>query len=195
MKRCILLLTAVLSSVIATTAHAQLWVYCGNLPGCSPGFSEYFSGALALLYTALHVYAYPLAVLFILIGGAYMLLSSGNAELVTKGRNTIIWALVGLFIAQNADVIVLTMIKPEAQDAAAAGSDVIQGTLLTAVTTVMDLFYIALVGVAVYCGMRMVLSMGKEEEFNKFRDGLFWAVGGAVVINLAFDIASAIVTL
>jgi hypothetical protein len=197
MKRLTLSIAAVLALLSSGVAHAQLWIYCGNLPGCPSGFQESLTGVVFLLLSHFYVYAYALAILFVIIGGMYILFSAGDTERMTKGKNTIIWALVGVFLAQNAEIIVKQFIAPEASDAVinSAGSDIIQGSILTAIGTLTDLFYIGLVGVAIYCGMRMVTSMGKQEEFNKFRDGLFWAMVGAIIVNLAAQIVPAFVTL
>ena len=46
------------------------------------------------------------AVLFVVIGGVKLTLSSGNPQEVTKAKNTIIYALAGLVIAAFAEVIV-----------------------------------------------------------------------------------------
>lgn len=40
-----------------------------------------------------------MAVLIIIIGGVRMVLSQGNQESITKGKNTIIWAVAGLIVA------------------------------------------------------------------------------------------------
>jgi uncharacterized membrane protein YjfL (UPF0719 family) len=37
--------------------------------------------------------------LIIIIGGVRMVLSQGNQESITKGKNTIIWAVAGLIVA------------------------------------------------------------------------------------------------
>lgn len=46
------------------------------------------------------------AVLFVVIGGVKLTLSSGNPQEITKAKNTIIYALAGLVIAAFAEVIV-----------------------------------------------------------------------------------------
>jgi hypothetical protein len=60
---------------------------------------------------------------------------------------------------------------------------------------IFDLMYIAILGIALFCGMRMVVSFGKEEEFSKARQGLFYAALGAIIINLAQQLVNAFSTL
>jgi magnesium-transporting ATPase (P-type) len=54
---------------------------------------------------ALHVMQYMLAaiagiaVVFIMFGGVELMISQGNQEMVTRGKETIVWALLGLVAA------------------------------------------------------------------------------------------------
>jgi len=197
MKKFVFFLSAFAGIALATGAYAaapgELWIYCGGLPGCPSGFQERFTNVLTLLLVRLPDYVDILGLLFIMIGGAYILLSTGNSERVTKGKNTIIWAVVGIFIAHFAATIV-GFVTAEV-NSRVSGADLVISVVNTLVTSITDLFYIALLGVAIYSGMRMVLSLGKEEEFSKARDGLFWAAVGAIIINLAQRIVDAFTTL
>lgn len=205
MTKRIVQLLALLFGFLPVAAFAAIpsdvWVYCGNLPGCGRGFSEFFSSALLLLLVRLPDYVYWLAVLFIMIGGAYILLSIGNSERVTKGKNTIIWAVVGLFVANFSEVVIQSVIIPEVETRPLPpGTDLVTSIIMAftggkgAVGSIFQLMYIAILGVAVGCGMWMVLSSGKEEQFTKARDGLFFAAVGAVIINLAEVLVSAFIT-
>lgn len=167
----------------------QLWIYCGGLPSCGPGFTEHFSSALNLLLDRFPNYVYMLGVLFIMIGGVYMVISAGDAEKVTKGKNTIIWAVIGIFVMQFADTVVNFIIIPEVNTRNGA-TDLVASITITLINDILILIYIGVLVVAVISGMRMVLAFGKEEEFKKGKDGLFWAAVGAIIINLAQAIAN-----
>ncbi|OGJ61103.1 hypothetical protein A3A67_04865 [Candidatus Peribacteria bacterium RIFCSPLOWO2_01_FULL_51_18] len=182
-----------LAALARANVPPSLWVICGSLPGCGNGWGEYVSPALVIIGTNLVVYGEILAALFIMIGGGFILLSAGNAERVTKGKNTIMWAIGGIFLMKSTSVI-LNAIVLEASNRA-PGADVIESSVNTLIITVQDLFYIALVGVAVYSGMRMAITFGKVEEFNKARDGLFYAAIGAIIINWAGRILLAFTTM
>lgn len=196
-------LLAAFSAFVPMTAFAaipsEIWIHCGNLPGCNNTFKEYVSGALLILLVRLPTYIYGLAVLFVMVGGAFILLSIGNSERVTKGKNTIIWAVVGIFVANFAETIIRVVVIPEV-GTRAAGSDLVTSIIMTftggggVVGSIFQLMYIAILGVAVGCGMWMVLSMGKEEQFSKAREGLFYAAVGAVIINLAQVLVNAFIT-
>lgn len=181
-------LAAFVLALIPYAAQAQLWIYCGGLPSCGPGFSEHFSTTLTFLLTILPNYIYILGVLFIMIGGVYMAMSAGDSEKVTKGKNTIIWSVIGIFVMQFAETAVNFIIIPEASSVPAG--DLVVSVTRTLINNILILLYILLLVVAVISGMRMVLAFGKEEEFKKGKDGLFWAAVGAIIINLAQAIAN-----
>ncbi len=173
---------------------SEIWVNCGDLPGCpSLGFTERLTGVLTILLIRLPTYVYILAVLFIMIGGMYILLSAGDTEKVTKGKNTIIWSIIGVFVMQFAiDLIDFVILEVNTRTVA---SDLVESAVFTLQGSILDILYIALLGIAIFSGMRMVLSFGKEDEFKKARDGLFWCAVGAIIINLAEAIVKAVTTL
>ncbi len=169
---------------ILVAAPSDILIYCGNLPGCGPGFDEHFSSVLILLLTRVPNYVYIVGVLFIMIGGGYMIFSLGEADRVTKGKTTILWALIGILTMQYAQIFINDVLIPEVLTRN-GGSDLIAAATNTLVGTIFDLLQVVMLGVAVYSGMKMVVSFGKEDEFKKARDGLIWAAIGAIVINLA----------
>ena len=172
--------------VTSPTDGPELWVECGGLPGCQTGnvpFLDYLSTFLIpILFNKIFTYIPLLGVLFIMIGGAYILLSAGNEERVTKGKTTITWAVIGIFIAGFAKDLV-NLVTAEATSVPAG--DVIISVITTLMGSIFDLMYVAMIGIALFSGMRMVLSLGKEEEFKKGQDGLFYAALGAIIINVS----------
>jgi hypothetical protein len=192
--RTLLLLSAFLLAVVTETASAQeLYVYCSNLPGCGGGWGEYITGALVVLLIKLPVYTAIFGVLFLMIGGAYMVLSAGNSERVEKGKKTITWAIIGIFV-MNFSVHLVGFVFQETISRY-SGGDLIESVGYTLQSSIFDLLYIALLGVAIFSGMWMVIARGKEDEFQKAYTGLFWAAVGAIIINLADAISSAVLTL
>ncbi len=176
-----------------TAAFAQLpWVYCGNLPGCTPGFSEHVTGLMVELLVRFDTYAYILGALFVMIGAAMIMLSGFQEEWVNKGKQTITWALVGVFIGKFASELVGFVVL-EANSV--GGGELVVAVVTTLIGSVLDLFRVALFGVVVYCGMRMVVARGKSDELEKARTGLIWAAVGAIIINLSQVITNAIATL
>lgn len=186
-------LALALMPLVVSAQTQEILIYCGNLPGCPSGFVERFSAVLALLLTRLPSYIYILGVLFIMIGGGYMIISAGEDDKVTKGKNTIIWSIIGIGVTQFAQTIIGFVVQEVGSRDSAP--DLVESIAQTAIGAIFDVLFVALLGVAVYCGMRMVLSFGKEDEFTKAREGLFWAAVGAIIINLAQAITNAFITL
>ncbi len=191
-------LVALLLPVSASAANggASLYIYCGGLPGCGSGFSDTFANStFNVLFTRLPLYIYGLGVLFIMVGGAYMVMSAGNDERVTKGKNTIIWSIIGIFVTSFTFTLI-GFVQQAANDIKnGSGPDVVMSAITTGSGSIATLLYVALSGVAIYCGMRMVLSLGKEDEFTKARTGLVYAAIGAIIITLANTIYLAFVSL
>ena len=178
---------------VFAAAPATLWINCNGLAGCPSGWQEHFSSVLTLLLARMPVYVYGLGVLFIMIGGAYMVLSAGDSEKVTRGKNTIQWAVIGIFVMQASQALVnFVTLEVNTRDSA---SDLVTSVTTTLVGSIFDLLYVAILGVGIFSGMRMVLAFGKEEQFNKGKEGLLWAAVGAIIINLADAIATAFNTL
>jgi len=189
MIRTLLSITAVLAlSLHATVVHAQngIWINCTGLPGClapSTPFGQYISKALELLTSLFSSYAMWFAALFIMIGGAYMVLSAGSSERVEKGKKTIMWAVIGIFLAQFAGLLI-GYVELETINRVDA-SDLVESGAHTLMSSIVDLLYVAVLGVAFFCGMWMVVSQGKQESHQRALTGLFWAAVGAIIIGVA----------
>lgn len=187
---------ALLPQVALAAFPTGFQIYCGNLPGCGPG-QEFFTTALAIGLVRITAYIQILGILMIMVGGAYILLSSGESGMIEKGKNTITWAIIGIFLAQWPGLIINTIVAVEATEVSSAsnGINLVEVIVALLTTDILILLNISLLGVALYCGARMVLSFGKEEQYNKAREGLFYAALGAVIINFAVSIYSAFATL
>jgi len=64
--------------------------------------SSVFQTALQIVFGVLAA----LAILFIVLGGLRLVMAQGDPQGVTKARNTILYAVIGLAIAISAEVIV-----------------------------------------------------------------------------------------
>jgi hypothetical protein len=58
----------------------------------------------------LFVIALPAAVIAIIAGGAYWLLSAGSPERISKGKDILWWAFIGFIVAFAAWVIINTLL-------------------------------------------------------------------------------------
>ncbi len=167
-------------------------VYCGNLPGCGAS-SEFITPLLTIAFGQFNIWGFLLGGLFIIIGGVRILWSLGDTERVNSGRQTITWALVGIFVANFAQQIVnIIVLEPRA---VVGGPDLIMNIINAARSTVFDLLYVSLFGIALYSGMMMVVSREKEDEFKKAVHALIYAAVGAVIINIADLVIAAFVNI
>ena len=194
-------------SALIAAAPPTMYIYCGNLPGCPSGWVERISASLILLLNRLPVYVTALATLFIMIGGVYMIINAGDTEKVTRGKNTIIWAVIGIFVTEfaanfiyyspsGAPLFGVTQgFIPLEVNTRNPSTDLVTSVVQTLIGSILDLIYIVILGYAIFSGMRMVLTFGKEDEFNKAKEGMFWAAVGAIIINLAAAIVNAFSTL
>ncbi len=193
MKKSYAILGGILLAILPGVAHAAMpsgfWIYCGNLPGCPGNFHEYLSAALVIVANTLPKYVYAFGILFIMVGGGYMVLAAGREDWVTKGKNAITWSVIGIAVTKAAaDLVNFLVLEVNTRDTA---PDLPLSVAATLIGAIFDLLYVSVLGVAIYCGMWMVLSFGKEDNFNKAREGLFWCALGAIIINLAERIAHA----
>ena len=193
MKRALAVLGGIVAGLLPAIAHAAMpsgvTIYCGNLPGCPGSFREYATAALIIVANTLPVYVYAFGILMIMVGGGYMVLAAGREDWVTKGKNAITWSIIGIaFTKVAADLVSYIVLEVNTRN---SGSDLVTSVAATLIGSIFNLLQVAVLGVAVYCGMVMVVSLGKEDRFTKAKEGLFWCAVGAIVIGLAERIANA----
>jgi len=133
------------------------------------------------------------AVLFVVIGGAQMLLSGGDDGKATKGKNSIIYALIGFIITVSAQGI-LEFVRSKAGDVASASNPFL-AIEAAAVNSMLAVFNITFIAVALYAGLRLILARGKTDEYTKGINTLVWAIIGAIIINLANAIVTSIASI
>lgn len=192
------IIAVMLASSVSLTGQV---IWCGTLPGCPP------SGEVDLSTTAPTDWSFPLMMqvaqsvlvyaqligeLFLAIGALYMLLNLGNDERITKGKNMVIWSLVGIALALFAEEFVVVYLATETYVDVGAGADLIEDIIAAFIRIVRTFFTVALFVAVVYNAFRMVLSRGNDEEYAKAKSGFFWAAIGAVIVNVASRLAESI---
>jgi hypothetical protein len=131
------------------------------------------------------------AVLFVVIGGAQMILSMGDDSKAQKGRTSVILALFGYILALASQTVVhfvhthFMAVVTETEKPGVA-------IMATIVRMTVALFNITFAAVVVYAGFRLVISWGKAEEHTKAWNSILWAVTGAVIINVAGALVRAV---
>ena len=87
-------------------AHAQFGADIPAIPGTAQGGSGETRESVVRVINFILTFLALLALIFIIIGGFRILVAGGNDENVTKGRKTIVYAIIGLVIIFFARTIV-----------------------------------------------------------------------------------------
>ena len=132
-----------------------------------------------------------LSVIFVIIGGARLLLSFGRDEEFEKGRKTIAWALGGLLLALLSHRIVSIILS----ETYVTGSDPIFEFFTTVIRIISMLLNVVFLITIIVGGARMVIARGKDEEVTKGRKGILYAIAGIVIINVAPFVVKAVIDL
>lgn len=92
-------------------ALAQGLVHCGN-PGQSPceTSEQFYQLIVNVIEFAIKYLAFPLVVLFFLIGGFLLLTSGGSPGRIEQGKKAITGAIIGLVIVLTSVVVINTFI-------------------------------------------------------------------------------------
>ena len=174
---------------------------CAGLAGCSTSTDNYIPSLVGVLQSSLFLYIEGIGILFTLIAGGYLIISAGAEDKISKGKETLLWTIIGIFVAQSAFTL-SGYLHQEANDVyATAGTspDVINSVLYnylastsSSINPIIGLMDIALLGYCLYCGMKMVATRGDDAAYEDAKKGLFYAAVGAVIINLVSVIVGAI---
>ncbi|MBU0767014.1 hypothetical protein KKF55_04520 [Patescibacteria group bacterium] len=149
--------------------------------------------AVPLIGNTLVAVAAGLSVLFVVVGGALMLISAGDEGQVQKGKMSIVYALVGLGIALVSQSF--TKFIAMQFGGLMGTSDPVFVFMGLAVGAMVTIFNAVFVLMMVGAGFRMAFARGSSDEFTKARGMLIWAVAGAIVVNVAYSLVSAVMSL
>ena len=168
---------------------------CALIGGCAP-VNPLPKFALFAVQLLVYVSA-ALAVLFVIWGGAQMLISLGDDSRVSAGKNSIVYALIGFGLALASQTITAFVIVQSAAGAAdaGAGADPILATINVVINAMLYLFNMAFAIVAIVAAFRLVLARGKSEEFDAARKTLYYAIGGALIVNVSKSLVAAVFNL
>jgi hypothetical protein len=155
---------------------------CSGLIGCGLGASNVVLMAIPKLAMLMLQFAGGAAVLFVMWAGGQMLVSMGDESKVTQGKWGILYALVGLAIAILSQSLISVV---GTQNYTGAGANFSIQLLSGAAGIIRTMVNAVLLIVILLGGVRMLYSQGKQDEYNKGKTMMQWALIGAVVVNLA----------
>lgn len=178
-----------LLGLLVPAAHAQnLWNLwqpaCSQLqPGCGSGPANIFESTLPNLAVFMLQLAAGLSVLFIVWAGFQLVLSLGDESKIGQQKTGIFYALSGLFVAIASQLIVSFVVTHNWGEN--AGGNLPINVIAGAVSAMLIVFNGVFVLAIVYYGIRMLQAAGDSGAFSTARNGITWAIVGAVIVNLA----------
>ncbi len=156
-------------------------IACGAGGNPLPGF---ITVAAAVLLEA----ASGLAVVFVVIGGAFMVLNFGDESQGTKGRKGIIYALIGFAIALASQAIVSFVVtRVSYVDPSAPHLSLMRIT----VQSMLVVFNVVFALMMLFFGFKLVLARGQQGEMDNTKKGLLWSIAGAMAVNLSYALVRA----
>ena len=135
--------------------------------------------------------AAAVAMFFIVWGGLSMVVSAGDESKATTGRNSVVYAMIGLAVALSAQMILSVVVDlgeslpgtPQQRF-----EEVAKRVILIPISYLNLIFSVVIVITA----FRLLLARGKSDETTTSYRMLFYAVVGAIVVNLAKAIFTAV---
>jgi hypothetical protein len=182
-------LTGMATLLTPVIAFAQNTIYCGDLPGChggtSGGWESYIDDFLGIVQTYLPLYAAPVATLFVIIGGGYLLFHLGDDQRAETGKKTIMYALIGLAVILFARTFIFTFVATETlfDPNGILSVDSAVSIINALIRIAYTFFNTALIIAILYNAGRMIVSRGADDEYSKAKQGFFYAFIGAVILN------------
>lgn len=172
------------------TVYAQGFI-CDGIANCGTGINplpRFVSTAgLALLEIVS-----GLSVLFVVIGGALLIMNFGNESQADKGKKAIIFALIGWAIALSSQAIIsFTVARTES----ISFNDPHLSIMSVAVGSVLVIFNSVFALMMVFYGYKLVIARGQQSELDSVKSALMWTIVGALAVNLSFALVRAVAQL
>lgn len=133
------------------------------------------------------------AVLFVIIGGAQMIMSMGDEGAGNKGRMSVVYA-VGGFILALASQALVTFVHARVSPLAAAPTPHLD-FMAAVVGGILSLLNVAFIAIVMYAAVNLVIGWGKSDVYQKSINMIIWAIIGTLTINAANAIVHAVLGL
>jgi len=185
-------LVGVIAALVPTAAADGMQTACQLVPGGCDASTNILTNFVPPLIGLLVSLIAGLAVLFVVWGGAQMLISLGDESRFGSGRSSVLYGLVGFGISLTAQVALSYVVSQGQQ---VGGENPLLDTVRLAVDTMLLLLNVTFVIIMIAAGFRFVLAHGKSDEADAARRAVIYAVAGAIVINLARSLVYAVVNI
>lgn len=160
---------------------------CDVIANCGTG-SNPLPQFTVIAAAALLEIASGLSVLFVVIGGALLVMNFGNESQSDKGRKAIFFALIGWAIALSSQAIISFAV-------ARAGTIDFNvphlSIMRVAVNSMLYIFNVVFALMMLFYGFKMVFARGQQSELDSVKKAFTWTVVGAIAINVSFALVRA----
>lgn len=154
---------------------------CGIGANPLPHFIEVAAAVLVEIVSGL-------SVLFVVLGGAMLVMNMGNESMADKGKKSIMLSLVGYAIALSSQTIIAFTVGR----ATLVNRDVPHLSIMRVlVNSMLYTFNAVFALMMIYFGYKLVLGRGDQGELDSVKKGLGWSVMGALGVNLGYALVRA----
>lgn len=194
------LLIAIGAKFLSSPAHA--WdlpsTVCTGLGGCQnggiPPLSNILSDSMPTILETLMDFAGVGALAMIVWAGFNMVVASMTGDVESKTSQYkwgVINALLGLALAISSEAIVAFVGTQEYGQSSASGDSIFTALFGSGLSILLTLLNVAFILAIMFAGIRMVYGQGAQEEYTTARKIVFWAILGAVIVNIAYALVRA----
>lgn len=168
--------------------------YCTGTIGCGSGAANIVysaivgDGGIASMLLRL---AAGLAVLFIVAAGVQMVISMGDESKLSQNKWAMAYALIGFCVVILAQFVVAS-VGTENYGQIGDATTLPFNILANAVRLLRTVLNALFIMITVVAGLRMLYAQGKSDEFETGKKMLTWAIVGAVLMNLAAALVTAV---
>ncbi len=129
-----------------------------------------------------------LAVVCVVVGGAFMMMNFGNESLAERGKKGIYFGLIAFALALGSQAIVSFVVsKAVLVDPAAPHLSIMRVTI----NAMLAVFNVSFALMMLFFGFKLVLAKGQQSEMDTFKKGIGWSIAGALLVNLSYALVRA----
>ena len=186
-----------LSALLTTLYFGSIGdAVCSGAGGCDGNLgtiAQFFRNMIDGVGGLIMVIIGSLAVLVVAYGGILMMTSTGNPAGVKKGKDCILWGIIGLVVAIYARMIIDWVWTGANGGFAQVGQD-INSTISMILKLIFGVLGLLAVGVLIYGGITMMTSTGNPASIKKGKDCIIWGLIGLIICLFSFTIVEFILS-
>ncbi|MBT4120191.1 MAG: hypothetical protein HOG89_02825 [Candidatus Peribacter sp.] len=160
---------------------------CDYINNCGVGFNPLPRFATVAAAALLEIVS-GLAVLFVVIGGALLVLNFGNESQSEKGKKAIVFSLIGWAIALSSQAIISFSV------ARAGTIDYLVphlSIMRVMVGSMLFVFNVVFALMMLFYGYKLVFARGQQSELDAVKKALTMTIAGAIAINISYALVRA----